>query len=890
MTLLPDISSYLERLKRTATNTIGKARASVVQNLTAPRVVNNPTAPFSRQNMRGTLNTLQSRFQFPGQNKTLPIQVGSPNPYTTIVPKVQALKTGFNRLQNYQVPFPQSKNAGVQFLQNRVLTPLQTTVNQKAKPFDRSIGLLQTIGNVQYPAWTLGYAGYEGTLNKFLKPKDKDAYKKGFTGEETPSLRNVGKTPLQKNLLQGVELTAPFFIAGAGKKGQIKAIQKAEKLVKGGGASILQNTQAGIKSSIERVMRALKEAKPIRSSQEALYSAERSKRLGKALGIGQRVGGQKGYYAQLEALEGELPRKEYESILKSLEQGDVDNLFQHIESTDTLVGFQKITAKTGLNKLFGQSGGEVPTHGELSLLKNVFGDDFVNTLLQKRDTLTKLKDLGLDLLGVTRASMTTGDLSALLRQGLFTLPTHPIKFFQNAGKSLKFFASPKAFEQSQLEIIKRPTYQAMIESKLPLTNIGYDLSTREEKFMSTIAEKIPLWGRVIKASNRAYSGFLNRMRADIFDQLHQEVIKQGVTGINRTQALQSISNVVGTLTGRGDLPKSIGKFATILNQVFFSPRLMASRINMLNPVYYIKQHPIARKELLKSMFGTTATILSVLGMAKLNGAEVGTDPRSADFSKIKVGNTRYEITGGVSPYIRLIAQMITGKLVSSTTGETMTLGEGYRPLTRTEIVGRFLETKESPNITFITSLLRGENMIGEKFDVKSELAQRFIPMMLTDLQEVIDEYSIGGSPREIPAVFGIGTQTYGPISKKDIQPKIWEQYTKSEQDRLRDKVATLYKNKRYKDASQLLKQYRVQITQQDLEKATRKGVTEALTDYIVNKQYQKANELLKTTQITQTAFTKVLKSKVKQLYRDRRYKQATELIQKYQLQITKNDL
>ena len=163
-------------------------------------------------------------------------------------------------------------------------------------------------------------------------------------------------------------------------------------------------------------------------------------------------------------------------------------------------------------------------------------------------------------------------------------------------------------------------------------------------------------------------------------------------------------------------------------------------------------------------------------------------------------------------------------------------------------------------------------------------------MMLTDLQEVIDEYSIGGSPREIPAVFGIGTQTYGPISKKDIQPKIWEQYTKSEQDRLRDKVATLYKNKRYKDASQLLKQYRVQITQQDLEKATRKGVTEALTDYIVNKQYQKANELLKTTQITQTAFTKVLKSKVKQLYRDRRYKQATELIQKYQLQITKNDL
>jgi len=53
------------------------------------------------------------------------------------------------------------------------------------------------------------------------------------------------------------------------------------------------------------------------------------------------------------------------------------------------------------------------------------------------------------------------------------------------------------------------------------------------------------------------------------------------------------------------------------------------------------KQPRVRKAIIKDLTKVTAVGLSALGLAHLAGAEVGLDPRSPDFGKIKIGNIIY---------------------------------------------------------------------------------------------------------------------------------------------------------------------------------------------------------------------------------------------------------
>jgi len=356
--------------------------------------------------------------------------------------------------------------------------------------------------------------------------------------------------------------------------------------------------------------------------------------------------------------------------------------------------------------------------------------------------------------------MASADLSAPLRQGIFLIgrPKQWIPAFKNM---FKYAFSENAYKGLTNDIRAKPNYKYMKEGGLSLTDIGSQLTTREEAFMSSWAEKIPLGGKVIRASNRAYSGFLNKLRADVFDDLYNSAAKQGLTKGN-PKLVKDLAGFINAATGRGDLGM-LDKYAVALNTTFFSPKLMASRIKLLNPVYYTKLDPFVRKEALKSLLTFGGTALSIFGLAKLGGARVGVDPRNADFGKIKFGNTRYDVLGGFQQYIRLAAQLITGQIVSSTTGKTITLGEGYKPLTRKDILQRFFEYKTAPVVSFAFALMTGQNTIGEPLNVPAEIANRFIPMVAQDIYDLAKEKdSIGQAlVMGLPAIFGTGLQTYG---------------------------------------------------------------------------------------------------------------------------------
>ncbi len=71
-------------------------------------------------------------------------------------------------------------------------------------------------------------------------------------------------------------------------------------------------------TSVQKITNALKEAKPIRGKQEALYTAERGAKMAKALAVGEKATGEAGFYAELGQLKGELPKAQFESIKSKL--------------------------------------------------------------------------------------------------------------------------------------------------------------------------------------------------------------------------------------------------------------------------------------------------------------------------------------------------------------------------------------------------------------------------------------------------------------------------------------------------------------------------------------------------------------------------------------------
>jgi hypothetical protein len=562
----------------------------------------------------------------------------------------------------------------------------------------------------------------------------------------------------------GVKTETPLTntIQTAGKTPKLQTQPIVETNQAGGGNPKVPSSndsvaQLGEGNPVQRVIDALKGAAPIRNKQEALYSAERSKRVARVVAMGEKVPGEQGYFAQLGQLKGELPKVEFETIRKQVSQSDIDGLFNTIEKNNILTPFEKITAKTGLAKLLGAEGGVVPQKGELKLLNEVFPTEFVQAVLAKRPLTQKLFEGFGQALNLPRAIMASADLSAPLRQGIFLIG-RPKQWIPAFRDMFKYAFSEKAYMNLEKDIQARPNYPLMRDSKLSLTNTGTTLQGREEAFMSNLADKIPIFGRISKGSNRAYSGFLNKLRADVFDDLVSSARQQGIKVEGKT--LTDISRFINSATGRGELG-ALERAAPILNGALFSPRLVASRLNLLNPMYYATLDPFVRKEALKSALTFGGTALTVLGLAKLGGAEVGTDPRSADFGKIKVGNTRYDILGGFQQYIKLMAQLASGQIVSSTTGKVMTLGEGYKPMTRKDILIRFFESKESPIASFITALVSGKNGIGEDVNIPTEVINRFIPMMAQDMYDLSKEYGPAGVAMGVPGVFGVGSQTYG---------------------------------------------------------------------------------------------------------------------------------
>jgi len=275
---------------------------------------------------------------------------------------------------------------------------------------------------------------------------------------------------------------------------------------------------------------------------------------------------------------------------------------------------------------------------------------------------------------------------------------------------------------------------------------------KEEQFASNLAQKLPL----IRCSERAASGFLNLARFDVGKAAYNTLKGMGATPAE----MKLMGGFLNSASGRGTLPFVLNKYAPVINTVLFSSRYQASILQMPRQLgrMLLSKNPYMRKEAAKALVTFVGGGTALLGFLKKGGfAEVETDPRSGDFGKIKIGETRLDIWRGYIQYIRFAAQMLTGERKSAY--------GNVNKVSRGEIASRFLQSKSSPALGLFVDMLKGENYMGETLfegprALSKAMKDRLLPLALQDVIDAMEQGGINQAWTAAPAILGVGVLTY----------------------------------------------------------------------------------------------------------------------------------
>lgn len=359
-------------------------------------------------------------------------------------------------------------------------------------------------------------------------------------------------------------------------------------------------------------------------------------------------------------------------------------------------------------------------------------------------------------INLARAVMTSMDFSAVLRQGGFVAFGNPVRAAKALGPMFRAFASPVKAHAINEAVLNRPNAPLYARSKLYLAPLDETarLTAQEEALMSRLAGKIP----GVAGSQRAYSTFLNVLRADSFDAMTATLAKGGEVTVDEATAIAKFINVA---TGRGGL----GKFenaAEGLNTIFFAPRYVTSRFQLLAGTPMWKAPGRARALMAKEYAKYLAGMATVYMLGKMAGAELEFDPRSSDFGKLKFGDTRLDPLSGLAQTTTLIGRLVTGQ-TKNAAGKVKPI-RGDVPFGQgdsADVIQRFLRSKLSPAFGTAVDLAAGENVVGEKVTLGSAAVNMVTPMNFKEIYDVMREEGIPeGAAAGALSIFGMGLQNY----------------------------------------------------------------------------------------------------------------------------------
>lgn len=379
-----------------------------------------------------------------------------------------------------------------------------------------------------------------------------------------------------------------------------------------------------------------------------------------------------------------------------------------------------------------------------------------------------------------KSSLTTvfgGDLSFAMRQAL-PLTVYPKNWYDSlrgVKRMLYSTFSEGQFDKFKSEIEAHPAYDLAQKAGLEFASFGKS----EELFESPVAG-----APILKQTQRGNEIFLDFMRMQSFAKMAKSI--EGNSKLNEHQkadGYKAMAEVVNTLTGRTALKEgAIKSGIESLQSIMTAPRLNYSRAQMLNPLKYrdlYKQSPQAARAMFAQV-GSTIGIMSGIGLAAA-AAGIGrfvTDRDDPDFGKLVVGNTRYDLYGGLLPIAKVFMDL--GEVGVNLGKSFVTDDEETRKELRESRadLGKRLETFARGRLTPAASLgydigYKGKDIAGQPVTAKELKAFSFGNPLLRPIspviaKEMIDGYKDSGwmgVAKQAPSFIGIGASTYNPAER-----------------------------------------------------------------------------------------------------------------------------
>lgn len=549
--------------------------------------------------------------------------------------------------------------------------------------------------------------------------------------------------------------------------------------------------------SVNNLLDAINKNKGNRSAQEAINKKERARRFADFASV--KSEGMKGAKASLGKLKGEFEKVEASTL--QLSEKDSDNLFTAIKKAN-ITPAEKATGYTALFKIL--NGGNVPARSELKILDEIFGAGFSDKIVEMHGGLGMV-GFHIGKVANTMKSMTSStDLSFSLRQGMGLI--HKKEFREAFIEMFKYIGKPEYYKAAMESIEHDPEYILGRKANLFISKPG-QLFNAEEAFLNSYVPNLPVVRDVVGTSERAYTGMANLLRFKVFKSLlksarlagheaftvveHTDELGNTKHLIEPTKLTEDLAKVINNGTGRGSLG-TFEKIAPELNWAIWSPKLIASRLTVLNPKYYKDLEPFARKEAIKSLLAIAATWTTISTLGVILGNKSLGNPLSgpldwfgwnkskrpaqilsSDFGKIRgSGDKVLDPAGGFQQPIVAASRFISGR---SDAG----------PQNRAVTAGRFAKNKLSPIASLAWEIASAQTWSGksqpgnlktltlpgyggftdeygnEKY-LNREIALKFVPLFIQDMQQLMqDDPSfaefVGFSG---PAVFGAGSQNY----------------------------------------------------------------------------------------------------------------------------------